>query len=112
MVLYHLENLPLVTLRQRTKSEIQGRESVGESKCPEARRNPSEEEEEVRGRGARKVAEEPGESLEDAGRCRESLGSLERCWSTGSVAKNISLKVTLKLSLSPLHPQVELDTIV
>ncbi|TWW61054.1 hypothetical protein D4764_05G0011440 [Takifugu flavidus] len=80
---------------KRTKSEIQGQESVGESKCPEARRNPSEEgeEEEVRGRGARKVAEEPGEtlenagsrreSLEGAGRRREALGSLERCWVDG-----------------------------
>ncbi|TWW54914.1 hypothetical protein D4764_0016510 [Takifugu flavidus] len=80
---------------RRTKFEIQGRESVGESKCPEDRRNLSEEgeEEEVRGRGARKVAEEPGEtlevagsrweSLEDAGRRRESLGSLERCWVHG-----------------------------
>ncbi|TWW74410.1 hypothetical protein D4764_14G0004130 [Takifugu flavidus] len=90
---------------QRTKSEIQGRESVGESKCPEARGNPSEEgeEEEVRGRGARKVAEEPGETLENAGSRREtqgdtgrhretqgdtgrrwgSLGSLERCWVDG-----------------------------
>ncbi|TWW77732.1 hypothetical protein D4764_12G0011220 [Takifugu flavidus] len=62
---------------RRTKSEIQGRESVGESKCPEARGYPSEEgeeeEEEVRGRGARKVAEEQGETLEKAGSRRESL---------------------------------------
>ncbi|TWW54220.1 hypothetical protein D4764_0192230 [Takifugu flavidus] len=74
---------PDITIPRRTKFEIQGRESVGESKCPEDRRNPSEEgeEEEVRGRGARKVVEE---SLEDAGRRRESLGSLERCWVHGT----------------------------
>ncbi|TWW66933.1 hypothetical protein D4764_20G0009650 [Takifugu flavidus] len=70
-----LKLLPL-----RTKSEIRGRESVGESKCPEARGNPSEEgeEEEGRGRGARKVAEEQGETLENAGSRRESLGDAGR----------------------------------
>ncbi|TWW68200.1 hypothetical protein D4764_02G0012410 [Takifugu flavidus] len=35
----------------RTKSKIRGRESVGESKCPEARGNPSEEGEEEEGLG-------------------------------------------------------------
>ncbi|TWW70338.1 hypothetical protein D4764_18G0011440 [Takifugu flavidus] len=62
----------------RTKSEIRGREPMGESKCPEARGNPSEEGEEVRGRGARKVAEEQGETLENAGSRRKTQGDTER----------------------------------
>ncbi|TWW63265.1 hypothetical protein D4764_03G0002730 [Takifugu flavidus] len=105
----------LVFEGERTKSEIQGRESVGESKCPEARGKSVR----GRGRGARKVAEGQGETLEnagvagrrrnterrwgaleDAGRCREtqgdtgrrwgSLGSLERCWVDGTCCQNIS----------------------
>ncbi|TWW77470.1 hypothetical protein D4764_12G0008600 [Takifugu flavidus] len=106
---------------RRTKFEIQGRESVGGSKCPEDRRNPSEEgeEEEVRGRGARKVAEEPGETLEvagsrwktqgDAGRRRETLGSLERCWVNGKVvwADWVQLKERAQVVVVELIAQEE-----
>ncbi|TWW62586.1 hypothetical protein D4764_04G0012330 [Takifugu flavidus] len=86
--------------RRRTKSEIQGRESVGESKCPEARRNPSEEGEEEEGLGRLQrsrgrrwrrlgVAGSRWKTQGDTGRRWGLLGSLERCWVDGKCCQNI-----------------------